>query len=174
MYLCFHIKTNTLEKFITHWASKYNYKSEYKYDNNIRKKLTEKRRRELFEWKNGSRLSLAKSKSVNKNYPFTPCRNIEERYLNHKNPGGAIWNIFYLHCLKPSKWPMYDQHTHRAMMYIKNGQISEIGNKQKAYKIYRKEYIPFIKKCFGDIEQRNIDKALFAFGKFLKTASKYI
>lgn len=80
---------------------------------------------------------------------------------------------FYLHCLEPSKWPIYDQHTHRAMKYIKNGKISEIGttSKQK-FESYTKEYIPFI-KSFGTIDNRKLDKALFAFGQFLKVANKY-
>ncbi|ROT45358.1 hypothetical protein CHR62_08730 [Pusillimonas sp. NJUB218] len=88
------------------------------------------------------------------------------------NPG-ALQNIFYLHCLEPEKWPIFDQHTFRAMQYIKTGQIVEIGttNKQK-YAAYKDEYIPFL-RTFGGNNARKIDRALFAFGQFLKLAARY-
>lgn len=87
---------------------------------------------------------------------------------------GGVWNVFYIHCLAPQKWPIFDQHTFRAMNYLKNGIISEIGdtNKQK-YEVYQKEYIPFF-RSFENVTHRKLDKALFAFGKFLKAASLYV
>lgn len=95
------------------------------------------------------------------------------RYLNHKEPGGAIWNIFYLHCLEPEKWPIFDQHTFRAMQYIKTSQIVEIGTtKKQKYTAYKDEYLPFLSN-FGEKNVRKVDKALFAFGQFLKLAARY-
>ena len=96
-----------------------------------------------------------------------------DRYLDHRKSGGAIWNIFYIHCLNPTQWPIYDQHTFRAMKYMKTGQITEIGNTNKQkYESYINEYIPFVRE-FANIEHRKLDKALFAFGQFLKIANKY-
>ena len=84
--------------------------------------------------------------------------------------GGAIWNIFFLHCLDPEEWPIYDQHTYRAMMYIKTGKIpKDEKNDREKYKNYRKRYIPFFKSKFKGCDRRDVDKALFAVGKFLKT-----
>ena len=59
------------------------------------------------------------------------------------------------------------------MRYIQKGTVEEIGNTNKQkYESYTKEYIPFI-QSLGDIEHRKLDKALFAFGQFLKIANKY-
>lgn len=172
--LSFEIKFTNFNDFINHWEKKYFYSEENKYNYNIGYPLTEKSRLELFEWKNGSIISQKKFKSIMENYPLVYNGDREERYLNYKKEGGAIWNIFYLHCLEPDKYPIFDQHTYRAMIYIKTGKIIEIKstNKQK-YEIYIKEYIPFIKSLKG-FDNRKLDKALFAFGQFLKIANKYI
>ncbi len=173
MNLSFQITCQTLDQFINHWAAKYFYPSENKYDFNIGKPLTEISRLELFEWKNGSTISKKKLDSITKNYPLNFEGNQEQRYLNHKESGGAIWNIFYLHCLEPTKWPIYDQHTFRAMRYIQTGQITEIGNTNKQkYESYKNEYIPFV-HSLRNMDHRKLDKALFTFGQFLKVANKY-
>lgn len=173
MHLSFQINSGNLADFIAHWSSKYRYSDEEKYDRNIGQPLTESARLDLFEWKNGSVISARKLESIDKNYPVTFNGHHEERYLNHKESGGAIWNIFYLHCLDQNKWPIFDQHTYRAMKFMKTGEIVEIGttNKQK-YASYVNEYIPFL-KGLGCSDHRETDKALFAFGQFLKMAGKY-
>lgn len=173
MNLSFQINCQSIDQFLNHWSSKYSYEAENKYDNNIGKPLTKDSRLELFEWKNGSAISAKKLASINDNYPLTFSGDEKKRYLNHKESGGAIWNIFYLHCLAPNKWPIYDQHTFRAIRYIQKGTVEEIGNTNKQkYESYTKEYIPFI-QSLGDIEHRKLDKALFVFGQFLKIANKY-
>lgn len=175
MNLSFQINSNSIPDFIEHWSSKYFYAQEEKYEKNIGRPLTKETILELFEWKNGSKISTKKEQSIIQNYPLTFNGDYEKRYLNYREPGGAIWNIFYLHCLLPDKWPIYDQHTYRAMQYIKTGDIIEIGttHKQK-YESYQKEYLPFLKELnITDPLSRRVDKALFTFGKFLKIAQKY-
>lgn len=174
MNLSFEIRTEDKSSFLTHWAAKYDYPADEKYTQNIGKPLTEKSRQELFEWKNGSVISKAKTSSILKNYPLDFSGDQRARYLNHREPGGAIWNIFYLHCLDPEKWPIFDQHTFRAMRYIQTGHLTEIGitNKQK-YTAYLNEYLPFLRN-FETESARKVDKALFAFGQFLKIAARYI
>lgn len=178
MHLSFHITTTDLTSFILHWSSKYSYSAEHKYTNNIGKTLTKDSLQELFEWKNGTGSVIAdrKAKSICKNYPLTFNGGRRERYLNHNLSGGAIWNIFYLHCLDPKTWPIFDQHTFRAMYYIQTGRIMEIGNNdKKKYELYESEYIPFVKNLRILVDdQRLVDKALFAFGQFLKFAGKYV
>lgn len=175
MYLSFQILALDSAEFISHWSSKYRYPKEHKYTNNIGRPLTVDSLRELFEWKNGTgdEISPGKMRSMAENYPIVFEGDKVSRYLNHKHTGGAIWNIFYLHCLEPHTWPIFDQHTFRAMRYLKNGRIEEIGNtNKKKYESYLNEYIPFL----GDLaapDQRTVDKALFAFGRFLKHASLY-
>lgn len=174
MHLSFSIDNSNMEDFITYWSAKYRDEYEEKYDRNIDKPLTEQSRIELFQWKNGSKISSRKLKSIRENYPLIFDGNGEERYLSHLKSGGAIWNIFYLHYLDHLKWPIYDQHTHRSMSFIKTGTINEIGTtNKKKYVSYKEEYIPF----FCTINQgnyRKTDKALFAFGKILKLAKAYI
>ena len=173
MHLSFQICHADTTAFFAHWASKYDYPSEDKYTQNIGKPLTQASLEQLFEWKNGTPISKAKLNSITKNYPLTFDGDQRKRYLNHNASGGAIWNIFYLHCLEPAKWPIFDQHTFRAMQYMKTGRIVEIGstNKQK-YESYEAEYIPFLRN-FEEVSARKIDMALFAFGQFLKLAARY-
>jgi hypothetical protein len=176
MILSFAIQFNSLEEFLDHWSARYperNFGDRDKYDPFVGKRLTEPSRLHLFEWKNGSKISKAKSASVSKNYPLSfPKSELEERYLNPQRSGGAIWNIFYMHCIDPVTWPIFDQHTYRAMHFMKTGDLKEIPfAKAKVYKSYKEEYIPFVTNLNSD--QRRIDKALFAFGQFLKLARPY-
>jgi hypothetical protein len=60
------------------------------------------------------------------------------------------------------------------MRYIQTGKIVEIGTKnEQKYEVYVNEYIPFFREFKADSD-RQVDKALFSFGKFLKLAAKYI
>ena len=70
-------------------------------------------------------------------------------------------------------WPIFDQHTYRAMKYLQTGAIVEIAstNKQK-YESYTNEYKPFL-TSLKQSDTRKTDKALFTFGQFLKIAAKY-
>lgn len=174
MHLSFQINSENINEFIENWSSKYKYSNEYKYDDNIGKPLTIESRLDLFEWKNGSVISAKKLQSIDNNYPLQFKGDREARYLNHKESGGAIWNIFYLHCLEPEIWPIYDQHTYRAMKFMQTGQVMEIGNTNKQkYASYLNEYIPFVQKLNSNSSTRKLDKALFAFGQFLKIANNY-
>ena len=174
MQLDFSIHCDDLPKFIEHWSGRYRYAEEDKYENNIGKALTDSSRLELFEWKNGtgSRISATKLASIRANYPLLPPANLEARYLDHTQPGGPIWNIFYLHCVDHKSWPIFDQHTYRAMRYIKCGAIEDIGvSYKKVYEQYS-EYRNFL-MGIDESDSRKLDKALFCFGQFLKLARPY-
>lgn len=173
MNVSFQITSATTQDFFGHWSETYRYANEDKYLRNIGKSLTEQSRLELFEWKNGSSISAAKRVSIESNYPLVFPEDARARYLDHQKPGGAIWNIFYLHCIDHERWPIFDQHTYRAMHFMLTGKIVEIGltSKQK-YASYLNEYIPFISR-FSSAGGRKVDKALFSFGQFLKLAKPY-
>ena len=173
MHYSFHIKLKSEREFVRYWSSKYSYSAEEKYTVNIGKPLTSASLRILFEWKNGSAISTKKVSSICANYPLVFIGDIPDRYLNHKQAGGAIWNIFYLHCLDPKRWPIFDQHAFRAMRYLRTAQTQEIGSsKKQVYSVYVNEYIPFL-SLFEERDSRRLDKALFAFGRFLKLAKRY-
>jgi hypothetical protein len=175
MILSFSIECHSLSEFLNHWSEKYRdqIRDRDKYDPYVGKPLTEQSRLHLFEWKNGSILSQSKLSSVIQNYPLSfPKNQLEKRYMDPAASGGAIWNIFYMHCIDSEIWPIFDQHTYRAMHFVKTGKLKEISSaKPEVYESYKREYIPFVETLNSD--QRNIDKALYAFGKFLKIAGAY-
>jgi len=161
-------------QFVEFWSQRYEYAEEGLYDNNIGIELTENRILELYVWKNGTPLSVRKRASVIRN--FVERRNElaqfennfdVRNFLNHFANGGAIWRIFWLHCYRPEEFPIYDQHVHRAMAYIENGEMEEIpGYDPRKIDAYIERYLPFHAR-FAAIDGRDVDKALWAFGKFL-------
>ena len=173
MRLGFSMDFHSADDFIVHWASKYTY-DERKYEENIGRPLTAQSRLALFEWKNGSVISDRKLQSIERNYPLTFDGRVDERYLQPDTGGGAIWNIFYAHCLEPTVWPIFDQHVCRAMWYMLESELREIPDKDtEKLRVYRDDYVPFY-RSFGPFPERRLDKALFTFGKFLKTAYNYV
>lgn len=136
------------------------------------KPLTIESRQLLFEWKNGFKLSAKKMASVEKYYPLPGESKGLNKYLNQIGSGRPIWNIFYMHCVTPEVWPIFDQHTFRAVQFIRTGRIEEIPKRDsKIFTYYQSDYIPFIKK-FGSCG-RKIDKALYSFGRFLNITNRY-
>lgn len=173
MYFSFEICPATQADFLDYWASRYDYPDEGAYTANIGKPLSEKSLLALFKWKNGRSISKLKTASIHTNYRLPFRGNPKERYLNHDKPGGAIWNIFFLHCVDPETWPIFDQHTFRAMRYLQSGIIVEIGKTKREQCAAYEEYREFLEN-FKGYDQRSVDKALFSFGRFLKLASPYV
>lgn len=173
MHLSFRFEFKDPNTFVEHWASKYDIPGDGKYLQCIGRPLTQDSLKTLFEWKNGSTISNAKTASIATNYPLEFSGNQRARYLNHRQPGGAIWNIFYLHCLDHREWPIFDQHTYRAMRHLQSAEFVELGttNRQK-YIAYESEYIPFLSQ-FSASDPRSLDRALFTYGQFLKLAARY-
>jgi hypothetical protein len=181
--LSFEISFPTLDLFLDHWASRYRDENDKKfYDPYIGKadlKTDEAALKDLFRWKNGVRLSAAKLVSIRANYfdDWTEDANLERRYLDPSEDGDRpIWNIFYLHCRFPDQYPIYDQHAHRAMIYIQEHAIREDLSKKpelvyKSYKQYRC-FVAHIRRATGH-KLRTIDRALYTFGQFLKLAKPF-
>jgi len=175
IYLNCNINVHSNNDFIEYWSQRYSYKYEELYDKNINKPLTEASLIDLFTWKNGTLLSEKKRESVISNYVLSKNDDIiENDYLSPNNEGGPIWNIFFLHCRKNEQFPIFDQHTYRAMHFMKSNEIAEIPNEKKEiYSCYRQEYIPFFNSFEYD-DKRQIDKALFTFGQYLKAIRNYV
>ena len=171
----YEISSSSPGDFVAFWSQQYSYDKEGLYTRNIGKELTRKRVEELFEWKNGSRLAAQKARSVEKNYigrisevNKLPLNTEAESFLRQFASGGAIWRIFWLHCWQPARFPIYDQHVHRAMSFIEAGEREEISRRD-ASKVdsYLLRYLPFHSK-FSDVDSRTLDRALWVFGKFIK------
>jgi len=168
------IQTSAAE-FIDFWSRRYRYAEAHLYDDNIGLGLTKQRILDLYRWKNNKDLSQKKLNSVIQN--FIQRRNELSQFkdnlsandiLAHFADGGAIWRIFWLHCFRPDQFPIYDQHVHRAMMFIQNGKAEEIPKSDpRKINAYIGEYLPFYER-FVATDGRVVDKALWTFGKFIK------
>jgi hypothetical protein len=160
--------------FVQFWSARYIYTKEELYDKNIGRELTEARILELFTWKNGTPLSKRKHASVMRNYVAKsaelariPQNESAAKLLSNFSKGGAIWRIFWLHCWQPRRFPIYDQHVHRAMRFFQAGIPEEIGGTDRAkVRSYLDSYMQFHSE-FNGLDPRLVDKALWAFGKFL-------
>ena len=160
--------------FIDFWAARYSGYDDDFYDANVGQELTEARTLDWFTWKNGTPLSELKRKSVLRNFVARrgeldqiPRDEAPAALLSRFDEGGAIWRIFWLHCWQPTRFPIYDQHVHRAMRFIQAGVLEEIPDTgpQKIH-TYLNSYMAF-HAGFDAIGYRLVDKALWAFGKFL-------
>jgi len=175
-----HFPIYTLEKtsassFVKYWSPLYKYKKELLYTGNIGRPLSQQRVHALFEWKNGSRLSASKSASIERNYiaRIEDLRNLSvdtsaDRFLKEFPRGGAIWRIFWMHCWQHERFPIYDQHVHRAMVFIEEQRVEEIPSLDTTkVRAYVERYLPFHDQFRGH-DLRAVDRALWYFGKFLK------
>lgn len=161
------------DEFLRFWSLTYRYSADYLYDDNIGRPLTPDRIRALFRWKNGTVLSDDKMASVEENFilrrkklkAFKP-NFTAEAFLDIFDQGGETWRIFWLHCFSPSRFPIFDQHVNRAMTYLQDGVPQEIAASGRVEQ-YVAAYIPFYEEFAGS-DRRQADKALWAFGKFLK------
>lgn len=167
--------------FVEFWATRYNERSEPVYREYIKRPLTSKSVMKLFAWKamQINRKSIEAGK-----HPFvkTVISSLDHfnslqlntpddanNFLTNELKGkGMIWKIFTLHIMYPDRYPIFDQNVYRAMHYLQTGTIKEIPSKRKdKQQSYVNEYLPFYNER-GYYEDRKLDKALFAFGRFLK------
>jgi len=162
-------------EFVSFWSEQYRYDLEHLYAENIGLPLTQDRVWNLFKWKNGSEeIAAKKRKSIQtvyiqqlNNLPKLNTHQEGHDYLKTLS-GGAIWAIFWLHCLNAQLFPIFDQHTYRAMARIEALPTKEIpGNRAEKIAAYFRLYIPFTQK-FKDTSARELDRALFSYGRFLK------
>jgi hypothetical protein len=82
---------------------------------------------------------------------------------------GLIWKIFLMHITRPEDFPMFDQHVYRAYCFLENGEITETSFTESDFGLYH-QYRSFVIDLSEKekIDLRTIDKALFAFGRFIK------
>lgn len=163
----------TPKDFVRFWNQLYSGYDEGFYRENIGQPLTEDRIAKWFDWKNGTPLSAAKTKTIRRY--FSPDEHIGHdpdaatlgEFLNR--PGGAIWRIFWLHLQHPRRFPIYDQHVHRAMAFMLKWPVLEIPDHNPTkIRNYLEDYRPFFDR-FDDCDHRQVDQALWSFGRFLKS-----
>jgi hypothetical protein len=163
------------KEFVERWEPLYDYPLENLYADHVGRPLTPESVRLLFEWKNGGKLSRLKQASVEVNYVgrldelwALPHDTPAAEFLNRFDHGGAIWRIYFLHIWAPCRYPIYDQHVHRAMELIETGRSAEIPRGDGAkIATYLDRFVPFY-STFDGLEPRRVDKALWACGKYMK------
>lgn len=178
-------------EFIEFWAPRYGFANEIDYTHNIRGPHTNESLRTMFRWKMGTQFQNAEKLAERERHFIS--RTEEARgfaadvtaadFLASFANGGRIARIFWLHCWYPDRFPIYDQHVHRAMVFIQEGRIEELAmfTDKAAIDAYLTRYLPFhgeykrldlpfdVKR--DGVRHRNIDRALWTFGKCLLNAS---
>lgn len=176
----------SLRQFVEFWAARYHWANDSLYTKNIHGPHTRNSLAELFKWKIGNMLFANKLPLVRRCFidrraeaaklvkKFVGCepREFARRFLDQFKDGGAIWRIFWLHCWNP-RLPIYDQHVHRAMTFvIDNGAMEELPKLKATQQVqlYLDRFLPFFDE-FHEMDGREVDKALWRFGKSLKDRS---
>jgi hypothetical protein len=165
-------------EFVAYWCKLYPVHEDVElYTPNIGLRLPEALHK-LFLWKFGKRFAAKTKQSVDANVISRLAElnelseNLSARdFLDRFPTGGAIFRIFLLHCWNPKRFPIYDQHVHRAMSVAEKGLCEEIEIWPNAKKVdaYIDQYLPFYGTFVG-LDSRSIDQALWAFGKFIKSS----
>ncbi len=131
-------KNENLIDFINSWSKLYSFSNEAIYSKSIVKETLSKTDiQNLYKWKNGMKLSVLKQKSLDSKIKeklaiintFKRNDNIDvEVFKIEFKMVSVVWKIFLLHIIKPNKYPIYDQHIHRAFLFIHNEVWSNIAN----------------------------------------------
>jgi hypothetical protein len=169
------LKPAPVSEFLATWSSWYTDSNEDLYTSNIGLRLNSRRVLDLFLWKNGGKLSASKLHSVRYNFiarlselESLPADTTPTQFLERFSRGGAIWRIYWLHCWRPDRYPIYDQHVHRAMVWIRENRCEEIPPQEKARVAnYTERFLPFWREL-PQLPERGTDKALWTFGRFLR------
>ena len=189
MSLTFPILTKTqsgsLQEFISFWSKLYAYDNAVLYNKIHHKVLSEKDIKDLYQWKNGMKLSQTKEKSLNikilkKINIINSLRVTTEfdldYFLKEFKEVSVVWKVFLLHIISPTMYPIYDQHIHRAYRFMNNEASDGIKasmNESVKLKFYFEEYFPFVKESkIQDLKK--MDEAFFAFGQFINIGNQKI
>jgi hypothetical protein len=135
---------------------------------------------QLYEWKNGSRLSQKKQAAFDTKIgarlqhinQFKQELNVNQ-FRKEFADVSAIWKLFLLHIIAPDTYPIFDQHVFRAYWFLTTRTIQEIPLPDKEKEtIYFQGYLAFFNGIAEAAQQprKQIDEALFSFGRFLKTS----
>jgi len=175
-------ETSSLISFISTWSKLYAFSNEAIYKASIKKEtLTETDIQNLYQWKNGMRLSMQKQKSLDTKIKtklsiinaFKNNVNVDiEQFSKEFKNLSAVWKIFLLHIIQPNNYPIYDQHIHITFLFIHKEDFSNISNtsitNKEKEQFYFERYLPFI-EAQNIKDLKKLDEAFFAFGQFLNT-----
>lgn len=165
--------------FVRCWSSLYNYSNYEQYKAIVTKTTLLTGDLRLFEWKNGMNLSSKKELSflnqVLQHEEVVHELKSEFDYEKFESTFGemsAVSQIFLLHIIQPSEYPIFDQHVYQAYRFIQNQDEKTLPFTRTAkMSVFYKEYLPFflyVKDLADKHDHFDIDKALWAFGRIIK------
>ena len=176
-------QSGSLKEFISFWSKLYVYDNAVLYERIYNKTLSKDDLKDLYKWKNGMKLSQAKEKSLNTKIiskieivnNLRKSSNFDlEYFLKEFKQVSVVWKVFLLHILKPNRFPIYDQHVHRAYRFINNQSSDGIKasmNESVKLKFYFEEYYPFVRQS-KITDLKKMDEAFFAFGQFINIGNQ--
>ena len=176
-------QSGSLQEFISFWSKLYVYDNAVLYERIHNTTLSEDDLKDLYKWKNGMKLSKAKEKSLNAKIiskieivnNLRAASNFDlEYFLKEFKQVSVVWKVFLLHILKPNRFPIYDQHVHRAYRFINNQSSNGIKasmNESVKLKFYFEEYYPFVRES-KITDLKKMDEAFFAFGQFINIGNQ--
>jgi hypothetical protein len=167
-------------EFLRFWSREYDFADEEVYDAYIGKRLTEQRVLELFRWKHGRKLPQEQQASIRRHF-INRLKDLRQfsghleptTFFHHFSRGGPIRRIFFLHICRPNEFPMFDQHVFRAMRSLQSRAPTKLPrNEERVIQMYNQDY----RRFHGSFSStpRTVDKALWAFGRFLKSDYKFM
>ena len=190
--ITFSKKPCDFSEFVESWSKAYDktYEEQNYYKPLYKSSKGEEDIRALYIWKNGmmklsrQKESCLRNKILNKNklsiineLSKSFSEDSEKEFRKEFKNIPAIWKIFLMHIIKHDKYPMFDQYVYRSYWYIKYGlpegkSLFELNNREKE-NFYFENYIKFFRKIEDEVRSKytskQIDEALWAFGKFLKS-----
>jgi len=162
-------------KFVQFWARSYTDPDD-EYIPNIGEPLTAERLKVLFKWKIGSRFfdhhwpTIEKKFLARLNEAIALPEDVSAAdALATFHEGGVVYRVFWLHCIRPKRFPIFDQHVYRAMNLIEARCHRELGDLSTKAQVdaYVNRYLPFWSSRFSGLDTREVDRALWGFGKFI-------
>jgi len=186
-FLTYKYKESGIGEFVDFWSLFYDegrYSDEV-YGKNLNRKglLNERNIKPLWEWKNGGPLSKSKQpvilrtvEKLDEINSFRKLLRVSKRDVRESSyivPCGFVWKVFLFHIARPDDYPIFDQHVARAYHFLTTGEI-HVEPELNMRRYY--QYIKFFKmiKKKGNKDERQVDRALMAFGQHLKRYKKPI
>lgn len=135
----------------------------------------------LLEWKNANPLSKPKQAvadrikaRVAKINEFRKLAEVTDEEFNRfwffsstVIESGIVWKAFMLHISRPNDYPIVDQHVLRAWNFLTRERVEEPKKNLENYGKYRVFFFELARQSGKDF--RSIDRALMAFGQFLRS-----
>lgn len=177
-------KTENLQDFCNVWALLY---TDFERDKTHYKPAIDSKiiSRDLllryFEWKNGSKLSQLKEKSLKEKVEpklseinsLRNCKTSDFQLIREVfSKLSDIWLITLAHLINPEYFPVFDQHVYRAYKFLTcdETEIPEYNKENQRINLYLEDYLPFFKRLVAsddNINKKKLDEALWGFGKFI-------